>query len=88
VIDVAVMGLSDRHWGQIITAVYIPKSSAISADSLRLALTDRLSKFKQPKYWIAVEALPRNAQGKINREQLHQIAVDELATRSTDLTNE
>lgn len=88
VIDVAVVGLSDRHWGQIITAVYIPKSSAISAASLRLALTDRLSKFKQPKYWIAVESLPRNAQGKINREQLYQIAVDELATRSNDPANE
>jgi O-succinylbenzoic acid--CoA ligase len=88
VTDVAVMGLSDRHWGQIITAVYIPKSSDISVERLRFALSDRLSKFKQPKYWIAVKSLPRNAQGKINREQLHQIAVDWLATRSTDPASE
>ncbi|MBD2071185.1 2-succinylbenzoate--CoA ligase [Leptolyngbya sp. FACHB-671] len=88
VADVAVLGLNDRHWGQVITAVYIPKNSAISADSLRLALSDRLSKFKQPKYWIDVKSLPRNAQGKINREQLRQIAVDWLATRSTDPASE
>jgi O-succinylbenzoic acid--CoA ligase len=87
VTDVAVVGVSDRHWGQVITAVYIPKHPTISADRLRFALSDRLSKFKQPKHWIAVECLPRNAQGKINREQLHQIAVNGLATRSTDSAN-
>ncbi|NJN56488.1 MAG: hypothetical protein HC879_02840, partial [Leptolyngbyaceae cyanobacterium SL_5_9] len=87
VTDVAVVGVSDRHWGQVITAVYIPKHPTISADNLRFALSDRLSKFKQPKHWIAVESLPRNAQGKINRKQLHQIAVNGLATRSTDSAN-
>jgi O-succinylbenzoic acid--CoA ligase len=87
VTDVAVVGVSDRYWGQIIIAVYTPQHLAIAADDLRLALSDRLSKFKQPKHWIAVESLPRNAQGKINRKQLHQIAVNGLATRSTDSAN-
>jgi len=87
VTDVCVVGVSDRHWGQVITAVYTPKDASISADLLRTALKNQLSKFKQPKHWISVECLPRNAQGKINREQLRQIAVDWLVTHATDPTN-
>ena len=30
------------------------------------ATEQKLSKFKQPKYWLKVESLPRNYQGKIN----------------------
>lgn len=80
--DVCVIGLPDRDWGQAVTAVYVPKATEISAISLQLALRERLSKFKQPKHWIAVETLPRNAQGKINYQQLQQLATDWMCHHS------
>ena len=75
VADVAVIGLLDKNWGQIVTAIYIPTNSAVTVTALQAAIEDKLSKFKRPKNWVLVENLPRNSQGKVNREQLQQIAL-------------
>lgn len=88
VADVCVVGLPDRHWGEVVTAVYVSENASDSSSSsalnsshpnlahpnlahphlaqLQQAIAPSLSKFKQPKRWIAVEKLPRNPQGKIN----------------------
>ena len=76
VTDVCAIGLPDLDWGQAIGVVYVPSSDAVSVSSLTQALVDRLAKFKQPKYWVPVAKLPRNAQGKINRASLYEIAAD------------
>ncbi|MGQ9869886.1 2-succinylbenzoate--CoA ligase [Leptodesmis sp.] len=74
--DVYVMGVSDRHWGQAITAFYSPLDPDLQIDSLKAALQTRLSKFKHPKHWIAMASLPRNAQGKINQAHLRAWVAD------------
>ncbi|MGV0024085.1 2-succinylbenzoate--CoA ligase [Phormidesmis priestleyi] len=74
--DVCVIGIPDQMWGQIVTAVYVPNANlsdeiAISSsDPPGVALTQKLSKFKHPKRWIAIAHLPRNSQGKINHSHL------------------
>ncbi|MBD2412828.1 2-succinylbenzoate-CoA ligase [Nostoc calcicola FACHB-389] len=78
VIDICVIGIPDKHWGQALTAIYIPKKSNISALKIQTLLKDKLSKFKIPKYWIPQQNLPRNSQGKINRQQLEKIAMEYL----------
>ena len=74
VADVCAIALPDPDWGQAIAAVYIPNHLTVSPESLKIQLVDRLAKYKQPKYWVPVTELPRNAQGKINRDRLYQIA--------------
>jgi len=74
VADVCTIALPDPDWGQAIAAIYVPKHLAVSADNLIEGLVNRLAKFKHPKYWVPVAQLPRNSQGKINRERLYQIA--------------
>ncbi len=74
VADVCAIALPDPDWGQAIAAVYIPHHLTVSPESLKIQLVDRLAKYKQPKYWVPVTELPRNAQGKINRDRLYQIA--------------
>jgi O-succinylbenzoic acid--CoA ligase len=78
VADVCVIGLPDQYWGQVVTAVYVPSSLNVFPASLRAAVEDKLSRFKRPKYWVPVESLPRNAQGKVNYEQLKKVATDFL----------
>jgi O-succinylbenzoic acid--CoA ligase len=78
VADVCVIGIPDKLWGQAVTAIYIPKNSKTSDLEIRNLLKDKLSKFKIPKHWIPVQTLPRNSQGKINRQQLQQIATNFL----------
>lgn len=75
--DVCVIGLPDKHWGQVVTAIYVSSNSFTTA-ALQAALRNKLSKFKYPKHWIAVETIPRNCQGKVNREQLQKIATASL----------
>lgn len=83
VTDVAVIGLPDEKWGQVITAIYVPKQKEISVDAIALgaapsaiafAIKDKISKYKQPKHWLPIANLPRNQQGKVNYQELKQIA--------------
>ncbi|MGV0105987.1 2-succinylbenzoate-CoA ligase [Nostoc sp. DSM 114160] len=78
VADICVIGIPDKHWGQALTAIYIPNKSDTSALKIQTLLKDKLSRFKIPKYWIPQQNLPRNSQGKINRQQLQQIATEFL----------
>ena len=79
--DVCVVGIPDQYWGQAVTAIYVPKNLNYSVAEFQNLLKDKLSKFKFPKHWISVENLPRNSQGKINRQQLREIALDRILKR-------
>lgn len=71
--DVCVLGLPDRQWGERVTAVYVardPASLERVETAIGVQLQATLSKFKHPKRWIAVDQLPRNAQGKLNWQQI------------------
>ncbi|MEA5570874.1 2-succinylbenzoate--CoA ligase [Calothrix sp. UHCC 0171] len=75
VIDICVIGLQDKYWGQVVTAIYIPKYANTSILAIQTILKYKLSKFKIPKHWIPVTELPRNHQGKVNRQKLYEIAI-------------
>lgn len=68
--DVCVLGWPDSQWGQIVVAAYVPAGPEVSMQGLREAIATTISRYKQPKRWIELAALPRNAQGKLNRQQL------------------
>ena len=72
--DVCVIGLPDNHWGQAVTAVYVPSNLDVDFQVLQKAIEDKLTKFKRPKHWITVDRLPRNSQGKVNYEKIQEIA--------------
>ncbi len=73
--DIAIMGKPDTQWGEIVTAVYVPSSTEISEIQLKTAIRNQLSSYKQPKLWVPVPVLPRNAQGKLNREILQSLVI-------------
>ncbi|NJL61661.1 MAG: 2-succinylbenzoate--CoA ligase [Methylacidiphilales bacterium] len=76
VIDVCVIGIPDKYWGQAIIAIYIPKYSNTSIFAIQTILKYKLSKYKIPKHWIPIIELPRNQQGKINHQKLYEIATN------------
>lgn len=78
VTDVCVIGLPDKYWGEVVTAIYVDNDLEVTVEKLLAAIDGKLSKFKQPKYWVKVERLSRNSQGKINREFLKEIAIQKL----------
>lgn len=76
VADVAVAGQPDEKWGEIVTAYVVPApgATAPSVDGLRAHVTDRLATYKHPRAVVVIEALPRNALGKVQRHLLDEVA--------------
>jgi acyl-CoA synthetase (AMP-forming)/AMP-acid ligase II len=74
VAEVAVVGLPDVQWGEIVCAVVVPvehRSEELSVEALRAHCSGRLASFKQPRRLELVEALPRTpATGQIQRTLL------------------
>ncbi|MEO0456131.1 MAG: AMP-binding protein [Cyanobacteria bacterium P01_A01_bin.114] len=70
--DVCVMGLPDPDWGQTVAAFYVPAHAQVTAQTLKASLDRQLSAYKHPKWWIQLAILPRNAQGKLDRQALLQ----------------
>ncbi|HEU5079875.1 MAG TPA: AMP-binding protein [Opitutaceae bacterium] len=71
--DVAVVGVPDEKWGEIVVAFHPAQQSPIALDDIRSALGERLAAFKLPKKLVAVADWPRNAQGKVNRAALRAL---------------
>lgn len=68
--DVAVIGAPDEEWGQIAVACHPAQARSPDLTRVRQQLEAALPSFKRPKHYLPIEAWPRNAQGKLNREQL------------------
>ena len=71
--DIHVLGTPDPIWGQSVMAIYVPCDQTITIEQLKTILRSRLTPFKQPKYWIKVDQIPRTAQGKISRDRIAEI---------------
>ena len=69
--EVAVIGVEDDIWGEAVTAVAaIKEGSTLDFDSLKSWCDGKMSSYKIPKYLKIVEALPRNAMGKVTKPAL------------------
>jgi fatty-acyl-CoA synthase len=69
--EVAVIGVPDAKWGETVKAVCVPKPGMTidEADVIAWA-RERIAAFKAPRSIDVIEALPRNASGKILRKDL------------------
>ena len=63
-----VLGLPSTYWGEIIAVA--AENPAPGWEAAARAAVAGLSPHKRPRFYFAVDALPRNGQGKIVRRQL------------------
>ena len=73
VADVWVIGLPDRYWGQVVTALFVVNDLPVSGTILSSALVGKISNYKIPKRWIPVTQIPRNSLGKILNQEVTEL---------------
>jgi fatty-acyl-CoA synthase len=74
VAECAVIGVADDRWGEVGRAIVVIKRGHVlnEADIMRHCEAN-LARYKQPRSIRFVEALPRNATGKVHKPTLRQI---------------
>tara|TARA_Y100000994_G_scaffold243044_1_gene240829 strand:- start:355 stop:1839 length:1485 start_codon:yes stop_codon:yes gene_type:complete len=72
--EVAVIGVEDETWGEAVTAfAALRQGATLDFDSLKSWCEGKMSSYKIPKYLRIVEALPRNAMGKVTKPSLKKL---------------
>jgi len=72
--EAAVIGVRDAKWGESVLALIVPALGAAqpSPEALDGLCLDRLARFKRPKRYLIVEALPKNPAGKVLKAVLRE----------------
>jgi 2-furoate---CoA ligase len=70
VLEVAVVGLADERWGQVVTA-FVRRGGPVTEHDLEgFCRTSGLANFKRPRRFVFVDALPKSPVGKLLRRLL------------------
>lgn len=67
VAEVAVVGEPSDEWGEVVVAVVVPTTDDDDPDALLAFAAEHLAPYKRPRRVRYVDALPRNALGKVVR---------------------
>lgn len=71
--EAAIIGVADERWGEVGKAIVVLKPGcSLSAEQIIDHCRDNLARFKLPRSVQFVEALPRNATGKVHKPTLRE----------------
>jgi long-chain acyl-CoA synthetase len=71
--SVAVVGRPDPEWGEAVVAFVVPADDAAPppVDELDRTCLDRIARYKRPRDYRFLDALPTNNYGKVVKRELH-----------------
>jgi malonyl-CoA/methylmalonyl-CoA synthetase len=73
VLESAVVGVPHADFGEGVVAVLVAQENeSVDTDAIAAALSATVAKFKQPKKYVIVPELPRNAMGKVQKNALRE----------------
>ncbi len=73
VAEAAVVGADDPRWGEVAVAVVVRRpGSTLGEAGVRQMFEGRLARFKHPRRIVFMDALPKNAMGKVQKLELRK----------------
>jgi O-succinylbenzoic acid--CoA ligase len=74
VADVAVVGVPDREWGERVVAALVPTAPGrLKSEALDRLAREAVSPAKRPRTYLVVTSLPRNPNGKVDRQAVQRL---------------
>lgn len=71
VVEAGVVGAPDADWGEVVVAFVVAAGTGeIDAAALDAHLLERIARFKRPKRYEFIDALPKNSYGKVLKREL------------------
>jgi malonyl-CoA/methylmalonyl-CoA synthetase len=68
--DCSVVGILNEEWGELVGAVLILRDKTIATERISQWLRERMPAYKVPRTYRVVDELPRNAMGKVTKNEL------------------
>jgi malonyl-CoA/methylmalonyl-CoA synthetase len=68
--DCSVLGIENEEWGELVVAVLIVNNTTIDLKELNVWMRIKMPSYRVPRYYKIVEELPRNAMGKVTKNDL------------------
>lgn len=76
ILECAVVGIPDAEWGERVCAAVVARGGAMDIEALRRWVAERLAPYKVPSRVCVVEALPRNAMGKVVKSEVRRCVIE------------
>ncbi|MGV1049138.1 MAG: class I adenylate-forming enzyme family protein [Solirubrobacterales bacterium] len=86
VAEVAVVGVPDPEWGEVIAAFVVAAGEAeVDAEALDRRCLDSIARHKRPREYTVVAELPRNPAGKVLKSRLREMAAERTADAAVEM---
>jgi acyl-CoA synthetase (AMP-forming)/AMP-acid ligase II len=79
VAEVAVLGVPDRHWGEVGVAVVVRRAGhapEVSADELLAFIDGKLARYRWPRQFFFWDSLPKSGYGKITKKDVRALLLE------------
>lgn len=73
--DCSVVGVPNEEWGELVAAALIVDNPELDLKALNTWMREKMPAYKTPRQYKIVEELPRNAMGKVTKNDLKKLFV-------------
>jgi malonyl-CoA/methylmalonyl-CoA synthetase len=71
--DCAAVGIPDDEWGELVVAALVIKNKDLNLIDLKSWLRQKMPAYKTPRDYKTINELPRNAMGKVTKNELKKL---------------
>jgi len=76
-VEASVVGRPHREWGEEVVAFVVARpGAAVAAEALDRLCLDHIARFKRPRHYRFVDALPKNNYGKVLKTELRRLLAE------------